>query len=504
MNKLQRTAACILAAAMVCGLTACDESEPAVSGSQSGISAPGSESAATQASTTTDPDANAATDKEVKEIDISVYTPDGNAGTVKILSFYDVTTDQKGTEQSLIFQSDVYGGSIDWISTPSGDAYFEKLSTLISSDDSPDIVTKDAFLYPGTAAKNMFEALDSYIDKDNTLWSDMSGIIDSFVWNGKHFYYPHRITTSFALNYSKKTIEENDLPDPYELYKKGEWTWDAWHDMMVKFCDKDENNIGFYGPGTITGSFIATTGTTLVNVNSDGTIQNNIKTPEVTRAMTFLEKLNRDGLTYKNQFDSWVSPQVFSEHCDQLLFLGMEPEWTYTAATENIQNKKGVDDDIFGTVSDFAFVPFPRDSAADTYYQAYDTYGFLVPKGSRNIKGAVDFINCFRVYDTDPEIQAQVRKDHVDPTPVYFQDGKYAGSEKWQITWGEQEYDLWREMCDPSKFTSVMENAWGFSSDFESQYIDVLNSVTLDGESWTKRSEEFSPIVDSVIADYNK
>ena len=290
MKNLQRTAACILAAAMVCGLTACDESEPTVSGSQSGISAPGSESAATQASTTTDPDANAATDKEVKEIDTTAYTPDGNAGTVKILSFYDITTDQKGTEQSLIFQSDVYGGSIDWISTPSGDAYFEK----------------------------------------------------------------------------------------------------------------------------------------------------------------------------------------------------------------------GVEDDIFGTVSDFAFVPFPRDSTADTYYQAYDTYGFLVPKGSKNIKGAVDFINCFRVYDTDPEIQAQVRKDHVDPTPMYFQEGKYAGSEKWQIKWGEQEYDLWREMCDPSKFTFVMENAWGFSSDFESQYIDVLNSVTLDGESWTKQSEEFSPIVDTIIAEYSK
>lgn len=116
----------------------------------------------------------------------------------------------------------------------------------------------------------------------------------------------------------------------------------------------------------------------------------------------------------------------------------------------------------------------------------------------------MDFINCFRVYDTDPEIQAQVRKDHVDPTPVYFQEGKYAGSEKWQIKWGQQEYDLWREMCDPSKFTFVMENAWGFSSDFESQYIDVLNSVTLDGESWTKQSEEFSPIVDTIIAEYSK
>ena len=37
--------------------------------------------------------------------------PDGNAGVVKYFGYYDITSDRKGTEQTLIFRSDLYGGS---------------------------------------------------------------------------------------------------------------------------------------------------------------------------------------------------------------------------------------------------------------------------------------------------------------------------------------------------------------------------------------------------------
>ena len=47
----------------------------------------------------------------------------------------------------LIFKSDVYGGDIATETCASGDAYFEKLGSLIASDDSPDLVTKDAFMF---------------------------------------------------------------------------------------------------------------------------------------------------------------------------------------------------------------------------------------------------------------------------------------------------------------------------------------------------------------------
>lgn len=509
MNKAKRILACGLALTMAAALTACEDETPVNNGggasnsSANAPAAPGAVVDTTAASTTTDPnDALDLTDKRTKEFDTSLYQPTGSAGTVKYLGYYDITSDQKGTEQCLIFQSDLFGGSIEYTSTPSGDAFFEKLSNLISADDSPDLVEKSAMRYPGNVSKNLFEPLDDKIDIESPLWVDMKDVAESYAWNGKHYYYPHRITTSFALNYSKKTIEENDLPDPYELYKNGEWTWDAWRNIMIQFCDKDDDNIGFYGTDTTVNAFVLTTGTSFIDTKPDGTITNNLTSPNVTRAMQFIEGLCRDGLSYAKQLGDWVPPQTFATECDRLLFLCMEPEWTYIAATEQLQNPKGVDNDIFDTVSDFAFVPFPRDTQADAYYQGYDTFGYLIPKGAKNAAGAVEFINLNRAYDVDPVIQAQVKNDHVNPEKIYFEKGSNAGKEKWQITWGEQEYDLWREMCNPSNFSFISEDAYGFTTDFQNQLATVVMDVVENGASWTQTSAEFSPVADAIAAEY--
>lgn len=501
MSAFRKTLACALAASAVLGLTACDDSAP-VQSADSG-SVPAASTTSTQASTTVDPDAGLElTDKENKVIDTSACPPSGNAGKLRYLGFYDITKDQKGTEQCLIFQSDLYGGEIEYLTSPFGQAYYDKLANLIASDDSPDIVTKDAMLRPGNLSKNLFEPLDDKIDLTSPVWKDIAGVVDDFSWKSKHFYYPHRTTTLYALNYNKKTIEENDLPDPYDLYKNGEWTWEAWRNLMIEFCNKSEDNVGFYTTNHTITSFIATTGTTLIDVQPDGTITNNILSPDISRAMTFLEGLCRDGLTYDKSFGDWIDPGQFPNCCDKLLFTCTEPEWTYISATESVQNKEGVANDIFGVVSDFAFVPFPRDTVADKYYTEYDTFGYLIPKGAKNIDGAIEFINLNRMYDIDPNVQAKVREDHINPKKIYFEKGKYEGFEKWQITWGEREYDLWREMCDPANFAFINEDAEGFSLDFTDQIGNLLMGVVERSESWTQTSTEFSPIADGVISQF--
>lgn len=116
--------------------------------------------------------------------------------------------------------------------------------------------------------------------------------------------------------------------------------------------------------------------------------------------------------------------------------------------------------------------------------------------------GALEFINLFRAYDVDPVIQAQVKNDHIAPEKIYFEKGSNVGKEKWQITWGEQEYDLWREMCDPANFSFINEDAYGFTSDLQSQLATVVMDVVENGSSWTQTSAEISPIVDSVISEY--
>ena len=385
MKLTKKITSCILLAAMMTAITACDSEDPIGSGN---ASAPTNGPSATTSATTvvtTDPDENAATDAGVKEIGTTAYTPDGNSGKIVWLGYYDLQTDGSASEQYKIFTSELYGGSIDYVQTTSGSAYFEKLATMISSDDSPDIVRYEWRSFPTGMSKNMYESLDNDIDLDDPLWSGMKNIAENFTYKGVHYYYPYRITTNFALNYNKKSIEEYALDDPYDLYMNNNWTWDTFKKLLIDWCNADENHIGYAGEGGM--SFIATTGTSLVKVQPDGSVKNNIGDVNVTRAMDFCADLYRNGLTHQGELGDWVSPQLWADNSDRVLFLGMNPEWTYGAAAAQVQNKSGVEDDICNTVSDFAFVPFPRDPQSDEYSIAYDTFGYLVAKGGKEQEG---------------------------------------------------------------------------------------------------------------------
>ena len=450
----------------------------------------------TAATTTTDPDDNAPTDAEIKEVGTDSYTPDGNSGTIVWLGYYDLITDGSASEQYKIFNSELYGGDIEYVSTTSGTAYFEKLATMISSDDSPDIVRYEWQSFPTGMSKNMYEPLDGEIDMTSPLWSDMAETAERFAYKGKHYYYPYRITTNFALNYNRKSLEEYALDDPYDLYMNNQWTWDTFKQLLIDWGSADDH-IGYAGEGAM--SFIATTGTSLVKVQEDGTARNNISDINVSRAMEYCADLYRNGLTYQNEIGDWVSPQLWADNSDRILFLGMNPEWTYGAAAGQVQNKPGAADDICNTVSDFAFVPFPRDPQADKYYIAYDTFGYLVAKGAKNKKGALDWINLCRVYETDPAVNATKKQEAINPEPVYFTSGKYEGLQKWALVWDERQYDLWQDMMDPSKFSFTFDDCWGFNDDLKTICNTILFDPMFHGESFTKLSAEYSPVIDSII-----
>ena len=93
MTLTKRILSGLLAAGMILSLTACDE-DPAVSGGNSAGNTPGAPAVTTTAATTTtDPDDNAPTDAEIKEVGTDAYTPDGNSGTIVWLGYYDLITD---------------------------------------------------------------------------------------------------------------------------------------------------------------------------------------------------------------------------------------------------------------------------------------------------------------------------------------------------------------------------------------------------------------------------
>lgn len=505
--KMKRIAAAALAASMVLGVASCNNSRD---GSTTTPSAPAETTTTTAGMQNVDFE-----EAEVVEIDENQET-----GTIKVLIYYDLVS--QDADLVALFESR-YGGAIEQEICSSGPGYFEKLGTLVASDLSPDIVRYEWMSFPHGMSRNMYTPLDSYIDLDSELWVGMKDIAEQFVYNGKHFYIPYRISSNFALNYNRLLLDEYGLKDPMDMYQSGEWTWTAFEDLITEWCNINPDHIGYTGVSAM--SFVSTTGTKLIDVNNTEII-NNLKNENVQRAMEFVEGLSRQGLTG----EGYVDPgQAFTD--GKLLFLGMEPTWTYGAACESL-HKDNIDYEM-------AFVPFPRDDASDQYYLAYDSFGYMVPSGSKNVKGAIDWITLCRTEETDPENVAEAKNDATDSSPRYYPkcagkkaDGSKCGysfvehetedldacpecgtarREKFFAYYTEEQYEVLMDLTDPTrgKFSFIFDNCKGFNSDLGNIFEGMGEASLMDGPifydmSYTQLREENYNMVESILDEYRE
>ncbi len=501
--KIRKIAAVLLSAGIVLGISGCNSGGGRAEGG-------GDSTTTTTAQTTTTgtrADDVIMTEASVQEIDENQET-----GTIKILAYHDIVTEQ--AEIADKFET-VYNGSIEQELVGSGDAYFDKLATLIASDTSPDIVTYEWRSFPHLMSRNMYTPLDSYIDLDSDLWKDMKDIAEQYVYNGKHYHIPYKVKSNFAINYNRLLLQEYGLPDPIDLYKNGEWTWDTFRDLLKQWCDADANHVGYTGVNAM--SFVATTGTPLIDATSTEII-NNLKDNNVQRAMEYLEDLCRQGF----MGDGYVDPgEAFVD--GNLLFLGMDPEWAYGAAWESLY-KKSVD-------CEMAYVPFPRDPQADKYYIAYNSVGFMVPAGAKNVKGAVDWITLNRTEEIDPENVAEAREKATDSTPKYYPkcpECKYSyvehetedltvcpecstpRREKFNAYMSDEQYEIMLDISKPDrgKFSFLFDDFQGFNADlndiFEGSDETLLDGPVFKGLSYTQLRDQYYNTVESILNEYRE
>ncbi len=453
-----------------------------------------------------------AANMEFEEAEIKEIDKDQPTGTIKLLIYYDLCS--SAADLVDLFESR-YGGTIDQEICGSGTAYFERLGTLVAADSSPDITRYEWASFPHGISRNMYTPIDTYIDLDSDLWVGMKDIAEQFAYSGKHYYVPYMLSSNFAINYNKCVLEEHGLEDPMELYKNGEWTWDSFRDLLRKWCDISPDHIGYTGVGAM--SFIATTGTKVIDVQNTEII-NNLNSDKIVRCMEFLEDLYRQGLTgtgYVDPGEAFVDGKT--------LFLGMEPVWSYGAACESLF-RKNLDYDM-------AFVPFPRDPNADNYYIAYDSFGYMIPAGAKNIKGAVDWITLNREEKMDPDNIAKEKAEQTDPSTKYYgkcPECKYNYIEnntddltecpncgaprkvRFNAYYIEEQYDLLQDMITPEngKFVMLFDNVNGFNADlsamFQGSEESLLDGPIFAGASFAQLRESYYFSIESILDDYRE
>lgn len=453
----------ILCAALVLGMTGCDDSVPAASGAGSTDGVAGTTSATTTTNTLDD-DIN-------NPVDITDFVEEKTLENPNLVyySHYDARVAGDIKPGVKLFE-ETYGGKIDYLQC-TWEEWQDRLGALISSGDSPDLVDKSDTSFPMLMNKNMYEDLTGYIDLTQPQWAGMEELIESYSWQGKHYYYPFTVNAlPNCLIYNKTVFEDNGVDDPKDLYDKGEWTWDSFQNCMRQFMDNVDGALGgVYGLlGT---NIIITTGVPLIGTD----LSNNINTPEVERAALFLDGLRREKLAVRG--DGMWSNETAPLAKGEVGFLGVG-QWKIT---DYCKLKNNTDE--------FGFVPYPRDPSADKYYYGSTNFGYMVPKGSQNIEGAAAFIDIMRQCNTDPDLR-EVQRESI------MNDKKYS----------DEQYEFLTSFEEIEKFDMVLDIYAGVSTNLATVVDEMMTNLAFEqGEnqqSWAQLKGSYEPMMEAELAEY--
>ncbi len=361
----------------------------------------------------------------------------------------------------------------------------EKLTTAISSGDSPDLVDYADSTFPLIMSKNMYTPLDEYMDLSAPQWSGLEEYINNYRWNGNNYYYPWAYNVSpYFLVYNRGLYEELGIDDPKELYDEGNWTWDTMTDCIRKFIDSDVNGerTGLYGATAYAAqSIINSTGTPLISVGDDGKLVGNFDNANVDRAANFMQSLKKEGLASFQEGVIDVDTVPIKDGTAAFQAMG---EWIISGYARDMTK----DDTL-----DYFFVPFPRDPSADDYYYSMTTFGYLVPAGSKYAKQASVFINCCRLSNTDEDLKATTKES-------IMKNKKYT----------DEMYDFLISFKEINNFKAVVDEPYGLDETTGQIIKDILGNTLFDlqnetyaGQSWTQMREANIGAINKQIDYYN-
>ena len=464
MKKTRKLTALSLCAAIVLCASSCSGNGGRTDDAEA--SAATTTAAATTTSNTLDDDLKNPVDiQEFVDDEATLENPN-----LTYLGFYDMRTAGDIKPGVKLFE-ETYGGKIDYLQV-SWNERVDKLQILIAGGDSPDLVDKEDMSFPLMMSKNVYEDLTDYIDLSQPQWDGFQDLIESYSWNGKHYYYPFTANAlPDCLIYDKGLFEELGISDPKELYDAGEWTWDTFRDCMVKFTDSKEGALGgVYGP--VSNDLFATTGTALIQVK-DGKLISNIANAAIDHAANFLMDIRKQGLTVRGE-GMW-SNESAPLATGQVAFLGVG-QWKITDFCKEYPDQE------------FGFVPFPRDPDADNYYYNLSSFSYMVPKGSKNVEGAAAFINIMRQCNTDPDLKAVVKESIMN-----------------EKQYSEEQYEFLTSFEEIGNYDLVVNAYSGISNDLTPVIDDMLVNIAFnsdDAKSWTQLRQENEGMINSILESF--
>ncbi len=467
--KTKKILSAAAALAILLSTTAC--------GQASGGRNPEDSSTTTSQSTTTTTTPPATLDEEDKEAikDVEMTYEKLENPTVKFLSSWDINPKAgKPKQVSLEMFETNYGGKIEFISCTWEERY-SALGKMVATGDSPDMFSAgDLDCFPQGVVNNMFLPLDDYIDFDSKLWEPVKELNNQFVFDGKHYVGATGTDAGVVMIYNKKTIEENGLEDPIKLLEEGNWTWDTLYDMMIKFCDRENEKFAIDG-WWFEGAISLTTGVPYVGMK-DGKIVQNLDDPLIEQVQRYMYNMKKQDLPFPKSEYGW---QIYPEN------IGNGKTLFYPCGIWALYEIDTLPK--FGEMEDIMFVPMPKCPEADAHYLPTSITGFTLCAGAKNPEGVAAYLDSVMIC-RDNEVAKKIEKDQI------FED----------YQWTEEMYDMLLKTRELTEAHPVIE----FYTAVNDTVNDLVNNPIKEtynaGVAWSETKETIKLAVQAELDAVNK
>ena len=386
---------------------------------------------------------------------------------------------------------DLYGGEIKFVYTSERDKY-ETLVYFQNCGEPVDMFPYDEEIVPLGVTREMFDPLDSYYDilgMDEGLWDDMKVVVDKLQYDGVHYVLPYNVSDPQLIMYSRKLFEKEKLDDPYELYQKGEWDWDAMVEMMSAFVSNPDAKSKRYGiAGDFGKALLTSSGSTVVNYEN-GKFSNNIKDKNIASAEKLMKKIVDEKLYNTGWYEYYPND-------NSTLFYAMG-DWAL--GMTNAKNAK----------KDIMVVPFPKNPDADEHYISCDYDARMLVRWAENPEAVAAYIRCERLVALEEKYKELEKAAlSVEEKDAY---------DKWKPFVRTEQYDAIQSYLDHAKANPYFDFAYGMGEkmygdgDFTYESRGVMNNITesfLRGENaaekWEKIRDDMSGKIDEEIKQFNK
>ena len=354
MANFKRVFALVLALAMVLSLAAC------AGGTGSGSQQAGGSGATAEDAFDTD-------------AFIASMPAELRGTTITFLNWYNL--EDRPAEKANIEAFEAASGISVNVVNADYNQYTDKLVSMVATGDAPDIIRLSEPL--AARMKYLQPIVNTGYDFADKAWNkDVKELysVDGIQYAANLSYTPYILFST--IQYYTSDMEEFGFEDPWELWKKGEWTWEKMREMSEEWIKQGPD---YYGFATVEYAMSASTAG-LDFVSYDGK-QWSMNLYDSTVLDTWQDIIEER----ENRLSVQATNTTFGKTSHKAMFQYSDSTSLQSYVGEGIMKKMGV----------WGVAPAPKHEGKDYYVPLTELIAWGVPTGAKNPEAVPYFISWY-------------------------------------------------------------------------------------------------------------